>query len=89
VRTTLTLDPDVAARVKQAARRSGRPFKQVINELLRAGLTRSSESATTKPFKVEAVNFGGLRAGLSIDNINELLEVVDGPDKRPSKRPGR
>jgi hypothetical protein len=76
------LDPDVAARVKQAARRSGKPFKQIVNDLIRAGLAQSSESAAAKPFKVEAVKFGGLRDGLSIDNINELLETVDGPDKR-------
>jgi hypothetical protein len=82
VRTTLTLDPDVAVRVKQTARRSGKPFKQVVNDLLRAGLTQSAQVADTQPFRVEVSGFGGLRDGVSVDNIQELLESLDGPGRR-------
>jgi len=42
MRTTLTLDDDVAARLRQLARQTGRPFKQVVNEALRAGLAPGS-----------------------------------------------
>ena len=38
MRTTLTLDDDVAAKLKTESRRAGRPFKEIVNETLRAGL---------------------------------------------------
>ena len=82
VRTTLTLDEDVANRVQAEARRSGRPFKVVVNDLLRAGLSQSRRGQRAEPFQVEAANFGGLRPGLSLDNIAALLEEVEGPQRR-------
>ena len=39
MRTTLTLDDDLAAELHRRARETGRPFKDVVNEALRAGLT--------------------------------------------------
>ncbi|MDE2670090.1 MAG: hypothetical protein OXI51_10600 [Chloroflexota bacterium] len=43
MRTTLTLDEDIAAVLKARARRLGRPFKQVVNDALRRGLSNSSQ----------------------------------------------
>jgi len=40
MRTTLTLDDDLAMALHREARDSGRPFKQVVNECLRRGLAR-------------------------------------------------
>ena len=82
MRTTLTLDDDVAARLKAEARRTGRPFKQIVNECLRYGLLSSRRPAGHTPFKVVARDLGALRPGLSIDNIGELLEIVEGPVQR-------
>ena len=81
MRTTLTLEEDVAAKLKAEARRSGRPFKQVVNEALRLGLLRR-ENAAPPPFRVEPRDLGGLRPGISLDNIAELLEQVEGADHR-------
>jgi hypothetical protein len=78
VRTTLTLDDDVAARVTAESRRSGRPFKQVVNEFLRAGLEASRKSGPRKTFKVSARPLG-VRAGLDYDNVGDLLEQLEGP----------
>jgi len=77
VRTTLTLDDDVAAQIEQRCRRTGHSFKCVVNDLLRAGL--QAATVQPKPFRVEARNLG-LRPGLNLDNIGELLEQVEGPD---------
>ena len=82
MRTTLTLDPDVAVRVKQTARRSGKPFKHVVNDLLRAGLMQSEQVVDSQPFRVDVGGFGGLRDGVSVDNIQELQESLDGPGRR-------
>jgi hypothetical protein len=37
MRTTVTLDPDVEAMLRGEMRRSGAPFKQVLNNAIRAG----------------------------------------------------
>lgn len=78
MRTTLTLDDDVAAKLKSEARRTGRAFREVVNEALRRGLV-SARPAPRKPFRVKTRSLGGLRPGLSLDNIGDLLERVEGP----------
>ena len=80
MRTTLSLDDDVAARLKSEVRRSGKAFKEVVNDLLRAGLSERRRAAHHKPpFEIRARDLGALRPGLSLDNVGELLEIADGP----------
>ena len=78
MRTTLTLDDDVAAKLKSESRRSGRPFKQIVNDTLRSGLS-SRRAGTRQPFKIAARDLGGLRPGLSLDDVSGLVEQVEGP----------
>jgi hypothetical protein len=82
VRTTLTLDDDVAAKLRAEARESGRPFREVVNDAIRRGLLTRGTSDRTEPFVVVARDLGDLRAGLSLDNVAELLERVEGPKHR-------
>lgn len=79
-RTTLTLEDDVAARLRQEARRSGRPLKTVVNDAIRAGLD-SDASGDRPPFRVDARPLG-LRAGIDLDDISGLLERIEGPEHR-------
>ncbi len=44
MRVTLTLDDDVAEHLRRLAMESGRPFKQIVNDVLRAGLNTRSGS---------------------------------------------
>jgi plasmid stability protein len=81
VRTTLTLDDDVAAKLRSEARRSGRSFREVVNDALRCGLTNRQARPST-PFKVVARDLGELRPGVSIDNVADLLEQVEGARHR-------
>ena len=81
MRTTLTLDDDVAAKLKAEARKSGEAFKQTVNRILRLGLNARRESAPVPPFTVRARAMG-LRPGMSLDNIEELLDQLDGPMRR-------
>jgi hypothetical protein len=78
VRTTLTLDEDVAAKLKSETRRTGRPFKEVVNEHLRRSLNSPAKAASKEPFRIKARDLG-LRPGLSYDNIGQLLEQLEGP----------
>jgi hypothetical protein len=78
VRTTLTLDEDVARRLKAEMRRSGRPFRTVVNDCLRAALSVPARPPM-EPFVVKARDLGALRPGLTLDNIGALLEAAEGP----------
>jgi Ribbon-helix-helix protein, copG family len=82
VRTTLTLDDDVAARLQAEARRSGRPFKVVVNEHLRAALTQRKAIGAAPAFRVAVQSFGGPVRGLAYDDIGTMLEVVEGSEHR-------
>ncbi|MGA9509441.1 MAG: CopG family transcriptional regulator [Candidatus Sulfotelmatobacter sp.] len=80
MRTTLTLDDDVAKLLNKEARKSGEPFKQVVNHFLRLGLA-AARRPKARPF---AVKPWGLRppSGLSFDNVAELIDGLEGPDHR-------
>jgi hypothetical protein len=83
VRTTLTLDEDVAARLKAEMRRSGKAFRDVVNEVLRLGFSSRPQGPNpVPPFVVQARDLGALRPGLSLDNIGNLLEAAEGPQHR-------
>ena len=79
MRTTLTLDDDVATLLSKEVRKTGEPFKQVVNRYLRLGLTASKQSAR-KPFKVTPINLGLPPA--DFDKVEDLLEYLEGPEHR-------
>lgn len=82
VRTTLTLDDDVAAKLRAEARESGRPFREVVNDTIRRGFASRRAAEPAEPFRVTARDLGNLRPGLSLDNVAELLDRVEGPLNR-------
>jgi len=73
MRTTVTLDDDVAAAVEQLRRRRSVGLSEAVNELIRAGLT----SRRARP----AFRQRSAALGLHVDvaNIAEALETLDGP----------
>jgi hypothetical protein len=71
MRTTLSLDEDVAAKLKAASRRAGRPFPEIVNETLRRGLASRRATSQRGAFKVAARDLGNLSPGLSLDNVAE------------------
>jgi hypothetical protein len=79
MRTTLTLDDDVAVKLKTESQRAGRPFREIVNETLRRGLESRRAISQRGAFKVTARDLGNLKPGLSLDNIAELIEQVEGP----------
>ena len=79
MRTTLTLDDDVAAKLAAEVRRHGKPFREVVNETLRRGLATRRSPASRPHFRVDARDVGALRPGLSLDNLADLIERIDGP----------
>ncbi len=77
MRTTLTLDDDVASLLKKEARKSGEPFKRVVNRYLRMGLTQTKQPPR-KPFVVRPFNLGLP----PFEKVEELLDFLEGPDHR-------
>jgi hypothetical protein len=71
MRTTLTLDDDVAKMLEKEVRRTGDSFKQVVNETLRLGLT-AGKGPPRKPFMVKPWNLGLP----PFDKVEELLEYL-------------
>jgi plasmid stability protein len=82
MRTTVTLDDDVAAKLKIEMRRSGRSFRDTVNETLRRGLLTRPGALPRSPFKVVARDLGQLRPGLSLDNVADLIEQAESPEHR-------
>ena len=81
MRTTLTIDDDVLERARSVAERLRTPFRHVVNEALRAGLTTVEAPARSRPYRTHPRKLG-LRAGRNLDNIQELLAQVEGEDHR-------
>jgi len=75
VRTTLSLDDDVASLLRQEMRRSGNSLKGAVNHFLRVGLL-STDGRLKKPFIVSPRPLG-LPPGLSYDSVAELLENLE------------
>jgi plasmid stability protein len=75
----LTLDDEVAAKLRAEARKTDRSFRETVNEALRRGLVAPRAAAVGQRFAVKVRDLGELRAGLSLDNLGDLLERVESP----------
>jgi hypothetical protein len=81
VRTTLTLDPDVAALLEKENRRSGEPFKQTVNRVLRSGFAKDASTSKLPRFKVRARKIG-VPADWFEGSTQDLFDKLDGPMAR-------
>ena len=78
MRTTITLDDDVAEKLQaEMRRRRTNNLKETVNDVLRRGLVVRRELAAAKPFRVRARRLG-TKPGLNYDNVSELLEQLEG-----------
>ena len=82
MRTTLTLDDDVAARLELERRRRGLSFKAILNDVLRAGLDAARGPARKRAaFRTEGFDLGPSLVG-SLDDIEEILSRAEGEAHR-------
>jgi hypothetical protein len=78
MRTTLTLDDDVAAMLRRAQQLRKAGLKQLVNEGLREGLARMMAPETRrKPYRVKPMDLGRCRLA-ALDNIAEALALSEG-----------
>jgi hypothetical protein len=76
MRTTLTLDADVARLLADEAHRQRKPFKQVVNEAIRRGLSPGGMRRRSRRFRVIA-HRAVLRPGLDRGALNRLADELE------------
>ncbi|MDE2929238.1 MAG: antitoxin [Acidobacteriota bacterium] len=76
MRTTLTIDEDIALRIQDLRRRRGHSLKQVINRLLREGLRSSQQTPHAKPYRTKTRKLG-LRPGFDTAGFNQLVDELE------------
>mgnify|MGYP005806578851 CR=1 FL=1 len=79
MRTTLSLDADVAARIRQL-RRKGATLREIVNTALRRGLAELERPETGRRLRTRAVSLGPLSS--NIDDVAEVLALAEGDDYR-------
>ncbi|HEX4080361.1 MAG TPA: hypothetical protein VHX61_15985 [Rhizomicrobium sp.] len=80
MRTTLTIDEDVAVALERMRKSRDTSLKQIVNDVLRRGLKEmSAPPKTHRRFRTRAVDLGNPLIG-NLDNIAELLAIAEGED---------
>ena len=87
IRTTLTIDDDLAGLLKRHARDLGLPFKDVVNRTLRAGLGEQAKSRLRSAPKTIPHAFG-LRPGIDVDKLNQLVDELEAEAYAAGQRSG-
>jgi hypothetical protein len=87
MRTTLTIDDDLAGLLKRRARDLGLPFKDVINRTLRAGLGEQAQPRQRTAPKTIPHAFG-FRPGIDLDKLNQLVDELEAETYVAGQRSG-
>ena len=72
MRTTLTIDDNIARQLKEIVHRSGKPFKTVVNEALRAGIENNRIAGVTRPYRLKPVSMGEVTGPHDLDKALQL-----------------
>ena len=76
MRTTLTIEPDVAQLLRREIRHSERSMKAVVNDALRIGLGMRGKNPPASRFEVKPHSFG-FRPGIDIYRLNQLVDELE------------
>jgi hypothetical protein len=81
MRTTLTIDDEIAAKLKLRAKKAkNKAFEQIVNETLELGLRVYDDLNRSPKFYVRSRRMGYIK-GLSYENVGNLLEQVEASNK--------
>ena len=76
MRTTLTIDDSLASELKKRALETGKPFKQVVNETLRAGLQQRA-LRKSQVYRLKPASLGAPLAGVNLDKALLLADELE------------
>ncbi len=89
VRTTLTLDDDVADKLRDLAHRRRIPFREAVNSVLRRGLAAQDDrTERARPFRVEVFR-SRFRPGVDPLKLNQLGDELEARRFAETKAPRR
>ena len=77
MRTTLTIDDDLAGILQKKAAQAGQSFEQVVNDVLRSALAASGDVASQRPHMAVVGKPLGLRPGYDPDKLNQLVDELE------------
>lgn len=86
MRTTLTIDDDLAGILKRRARELGLPLKDVVNRALRAGLGEEAKPRRRTAPKTIPHAFG-FRPGIDLDRLNQLVDELEAEGYAAGQQP--
>jgi hypothetical protein len=82
MRTTLTIDDDVATLLGRLRKERSAGLKELVNDALRRGLAELTAPAKPRrPFRTRSVDLGRPRLA-DVDNVAEALAIVEGENFR-------
>ncbi|MGQ0652200.1 MAG: antitoxin [Betaproteobacteria bacterium] len=85
MRTTLTLDDDLAGLLKRRALELGVPFKEAVNRTIRAGLGEAARPRRGSAPKTIPHSFG-FRPGVDLDKLDQLADELEAESYSASLR---
>ena len=74
--TTVTTDDDVPVKARPVAEQMHAPLCRVVDDALRAGSPAIAVPGETRPYRTQPQAMG-LRPGMNLDNIQELLAQIE------------
>lgn len=77
MRTTLTIEERLARALKEISHRSGKPFKQVVNETLHAGLSAQRTPPRIRRYRLKPVSLGQPLRGIDLDKALQLADSIE------------
>lgn len=76
IRTTMTLELDIADALKRRAKRTGQPFRRNVNEVIRLGLL-AEKSRPARAYRIKPRSLGGVAPGIDLDRSLRLADALE------------
>jgi hypothetical protein len=89
MRTTVTLEPDLATRLKEYAHRRQTSFKAALNAAVRRGLSAQEPPASSRRRFVVNPHSSPFRPGIDSGKLNQLADQLEAENFRRARRAGR
>ena len=77
MRTTLTIEDSIARQLKEIVHRSGKSFKTVVNEALRAGIENNRIASAARPYRMKPVSMGEVTGPYDLDKALQLADHLE------------
>ena len=77
MRTTLTINDEIYKKLKAISHRTGRPFKTVVNQTLRAGISNNCIASQARPYRTRPVSMGEVLGAHSMAQALRFADLLE------------